>query len=108
MDGPYLFLGSFPEGSVDPVQVIEVVQNSRGIDNEVILTVEDQHFESGFEESHKISRIAASDVNSEGVKDFMIGLNIMDRLRDTEFSSVLLQKLGKLVIWFTIMPEIIS
>ena len=107
VDGPDLFLGSFPEGGVDPVQVVEIVQNSRGIDHEVILTVEDHHFESGFEDCNEVSRIAATDVNGKCIKYFMIGLNIVDRLRDTEFSSVLLEKLGKLVIWLTIMPEII-
>ena len=41
MDGPDLFFGSFPEGKVNPIESIDIVEYSWGIDNEVILSIID-------------------------------------------------------------------
>ena len=65
MNCPYLLFRSLPERCAYPVEIIDVVQYSRSVDNKIILSIVDENSCASLENSNEITSIAATYIRSK-------------------------------------------
>ena len=106
VDRPDLLLAALPLRNTLPVERVQVVEHTRSIHHEIVLSVVNQHSRPA-QSADDIASVRTHDVGLEGIVDVVISRNIVNVLRNTQFSATVVEQSCKSRISLTILPEIV-
>ena len=106
VDRPDPLLAALPLRNTLPVERVEVVEHTRSIHHEIVLSVVNQHSRPA-QNVDDVASVRTHDVGLEGIVDVVISRNIVDILRNTQFSAAVVEQSCKSRISLAILPEIV-
>ena len=107
MDCPDLLGGALPLRNALPVQGVEVVEHSCGVDHEIVLAVVDQHLDPSEQVDH-IASVTPCDIELEGVVDIIISRHVVHSIRDSKLVSAVVEQRDEGHISLAVLPEVVG
>jgi hypothetical protein len=108
VDGPGLLLRALPLRDAHPVEPVEVVENTGGVDHEVVLAVVEQHLHAALEEGDHVAGVAGGDVLGECVIDHVAAGDVIDIVGDAQAALAVVEEGDEGLVWLPVLPEVVG
>ena len=108
MDGPNALSCTFPERNVDPVEIVQIVEDTSSVNYKIILPVVDEDSLSHLQQSDYVTCITTRDVCCEIIVNIVISSNEVGILVGTKFCATVVEEGSKSAVSFAVLPEIVS